>query len=37
MKEVTRKIAKKFEISGPFNTQFLAKDGKVLVSKFSFV
>ena len=31
VKEVTRKIAKKFEISGPFNTQFLAKDGKVLV------
>jgi hypothetical protein len=32
IKEATRMIAKKFEISGPFNTQFLAKDGKVMVS-----
>lgn len=36
VKDATRKIAKKFEISGPFNTQFLAKDGKVMVRYYLF-
>lgn len=31
VKDATRKIARQFQISGPFNTQFLAKDGKVMV------
>ena len=32
IKEATRKIASKFEITGPFNIQFLVKDGDVQVS-----
>lgn len=31
VKEATRKIAEKFNISGPFNTQFLAKDNEIMV------
>ncbi|XP_077997955.1 carbamoyl-phosphate synthase [ammonia], mitochondrial-like isoform X2 [Glandiceps talaboti] len=31
VREATRKIAKRFNISGPFNTQFLAKDDDVMV------
>lgn len=31
VKEYTRKIAQQFEISGPFNVQFLAKNNDVLV------
>ena len=31
MKESVRKITKKFEISGPFNIQFLVKDADVKV------
>lgn len=32
IKTATRKIAKAFEISGPFNTQFLVKGNDVMVS-----
>ena len=32
VKSATRKIAKAFEISGPFNTQFLVKGNDVMVS-----
>lgn len=32
MKSATQKIAKTFEISGPFNTQFLVKGNDVMVS-----
>lgn len=32
VKEATRKIAEKFNISGPFNTQFLAKNNDIMVS-----
>lgn len=32
MKTATQKIAKAFEISGPFNTQFLVKGNDVMVS-----
>ncbi|XP_070569881.1 carbamoyl-phosphate synthase [ammonia], mitochondrial-like [Ptychodera flava] len=31
VRDATRKIAKRFNITGPFNTQFLAKDNQVLV------
>ena len=31
VKDATRKIAKKFEITGPFNIQFLNKDSEVMV------
>lgn len=31
VREATRKIAARFEISGPFNCQFLAKDNNVMV------
>ena len=31
MKEATRKIAERFNISGPFNTQFLAKNNDIMV------
>ncbi|XP_048579513.1 carbamoyl-phosphate synthase [ammonia], mitochondrial isoform X2 [Nematostella vectensis] len=31
IKEVTSKIAKRFNISGPFNMQFLVKDNRVMV------
>jgi len=32
VKTATQKIAKTFEISGPFNTQFLVKGNDVMVS-----
>ncbi|XP_006824146.1 carbamoyl-phosphate synthase [ammonia], mitochondrial-like [Saccoglossus kowalevskii] len=31
VREATRQIAKRFNISGPFNTQFLAKDNDIMV------
>ncbi|XP_072032116.1 carbamoyl-phosphate synthase [ammonia], mitochondrial-like isoform X3 [Amphiura filiformis] len=31
VKDITRKIAAKFEITGPFNMQFLAKDNRIMV------
>ncbi|XP_071791586.1 carbamoyl-phosphate synthase [ammonia], mitochondrial-like [Asterias amurensis] len=31
IKDATAKIAKKFNISGPFNSQFLAKDNEIMV------
>ena len=37
IRDYTARIAKKFEITGPFNTQFLVKDTDVNVSaKFGF-
>lgn len=36
MKTATQKIAKAFEISGPFNTQFLVKGNNVMVSYWCF-
>lgn len=37
MKTATQKIAKAFEISGPFNTQFLVKGNDVMVSYWFFM
>lgn len=31
VKEATRKLAEKFEISGPFNCQFLSKDDRIMI------
>ena len=35
VKEVTKKIAKRFEISGPLNIQFLAKGDDIMVCKLA--
>lgn len=35
VKIATRKIAQAFEISGPFNTQFLVKGNDVMVGNMS--
>lgn len=35
VKIATRKIAQAFEISGPFNTQFLVKGNDVMVGNIS--
>lgn len=35
VKTATRKIAQAFEISGPFNTQFLVKGSDVMVGNIS--
>ena len=35
VKTATRKIAREFQISGPFNTQFLVKGNDVMVSDIS--